>query len=318
MEGNGLIWLIDTDIGDDIDDAIALQYLCNAGMNIAAVCTVYRNSLMRAKLARRLLALSDRGDIPVYAGIDQPFVNKVTQDPKRWLSEEEYAKLGPDSDWLPHYLPGTEGERVEDADAVDAIIRYAEEYERRLCVLAIGPLTNLAMAIRKKPPIRGGIREIMLMGGTLEDIAEWNFKLDPEAAHIVLNSKIPVRMVGCDITWKYCTLTAEEFETVKDIFEKQYPFICRMLQKWTRQPLYVGKNPCLHDVIPAADIIEGDILRFEKKNVRLGLSGDERAKVLVEEGDGPTVQVAVSADRQKFMDSFFRYIKKGAHIEIDK
>lgn len=304
-------WLIDTDIGDDIDDAYALNYAVNAGLNIVGVTTVFRNSFMRAKLAKHLLNLCKAKKIPVFVGIDEPIIESVTsfQKPEKWLSQKEIEKTK--GKWLPHYMPQADKSKVEKLHAVDAIIKYADKYKDNLSIIAMGPLTNLAIAIRKAPEVCKNIKEIIIMGGNVaEDIAEWNFRLDPEAAYIVLHSGISVKLIGSDITWKICIFSQEDLMDLKTKTEEKHRFLNLMQEKWQNQPIYKGKLPCMHDSLPVAAAIEHDVVKFQKMFVRVGLSGNERAKVITEiESTKQNTQIwsAVKADKEKFWNSFKKY-----------
>lgn len=305
-------WFIDTDIGDDIDDAIALLYACNARLNIVGVSTVYRCSMMRAKLAKHILSLCGCGNIPVYAGIDKAIIQDGSklQISEKWLPQSEIEQVK-NPEWLPHYFPEIENAKVEKSHAVDAIIENAKKHRDILSIMAIGPLTNIAFAIRKAPEICSYISEIILMGGNFNDVAEWNFKLDPESAYIVINSGINIKIIGSDITWECCTFSQKDFLDFKYKIENKYDFINKMLTKWQEQPLYKGKTPCMHDSLPVAAIIEPDIVSFKSKNIKLGLSGNERAKIIINKKESErqaTVLAAISADKERFWNSFNKNI----------
>ena len=140
--------IIDTDPGEDIDDLLALLFaLRRPELDIRAITTVTLPTARRVRLVKRLLRYLDRTDIPVAAGMDLPL---------RTLSE---AELRAQSDFSRTMNHGAfaEPEDPRDApgplDAIDLIIRTVEAHSGEIALACIGPLTNIACALRKKPAI---------------------------------------------------------------------------------------------------------------------------------------------------------------------
>src|SRR5690554_5986232 len=132
--------IIDTDIGDDIDDAYAIAFALNRKeFDILGITTVYRNSLQRAKIVSALLDAYDRKDISVYPGEDYPLKNE--------MHIEDFMTLLPDGrPNIPHYFEELNQYDVSDLNAVDFILQQAEKYPNQITIVAIGPYTNLALA----------------------------------------------------------------------------------------------------------------------------------------------------------------------------
>ena len=130
-------YIIDTDIGDDIDDAFALHLAMHSNLNLVAVTTVYRNAFDRARLAKRLIALYGK-DIPVYFGYGST-LDGLNESFKlcQWTKELESDCYAPDN--------------KNPEEAVDLILDCARKYGKDFILLAIGPLTNVARAIQKDP-----------------------------------------------------------------------------------------------------------------------------------------------------------------------
>ena len=156
--------ILDTDIGDDIDDAFALSIALNEpNCELLGVTTVFRNAYKRAKMASYLIKTFNQ-NIKVYAGCDVPLIANVSD----LLSSEIKAKEKLDETGkylLPQYLPVMDQGVVEEKHAVDFIIEMAHKCPHELVVVGIGPLTNIALAIRKDPEITKLIKEIRIMGG---------------------------------------------------------------------------------------------------------------------------------------------------------
>ena len=188
--------ILDTDIGDDIDDAFALSILLNEkNADLLGVTTVFRNSYKRAKMASYLIKTFGK-DVKVYAGCDEPLIAKVETLLSPEIKEKE--KLDENGKYLiPQYSNEMDEGVVEKQHAVDFIIEQVHKYPNEITLVGIGPLTNIALAIRKDPSICSLLKEIRIMGGdpTNVNCKEWNIFCDPEAARIVYEA---ARMDGAN------------------------------------------------------------------------------------------------------------------------
>ena len=298
--------LIDTDVGDDIDDAFALTLAANAGLDILGVTTVFRNARQRAQMAKLLLRLCGREEIPVRAGTDLPLVQRVEflRPPEAYAKEEAKGYYT-----LPQYLPEMEKESVSSEHAVDFIIRAARENPGKLTVLLIGPMTNLALAIRKAPDIVRDIKELRFIGGNFSvEFPEWNIACDPEAARIVLTSGIPAYAIGIDVTMR-CPLSDEQLATLRSIRHGTNSLLCRMMEKWFLH--YQFDRPVMHDPLLIAHLLALEMVTFERKRVFVGLEGEKRQKVYLEmEPSLLNAEISVATDvcPEIFFEVFNRYI----------
>lgn len=197
--------ILDTDIGTDVDDAIALAFAAAAPeLELVGVTTVHADAPLRARIARRILALAGRSSVPVVAGASMPL----------------RMPLPPNFTWMPR-LRGHEGlgilsadERVPTADlhanaddAAEFIIRAAAARRGELTLVAIGALTNIARALQLEPQLSDWISDLILMGGTVyaerfpfPPMLETNLNADPEASRIVFASGIPLTIVPMEVT----------------------------------------------------------------------------------------------------------------------
>ena len=206
--------ILDTDIGDDIDDSFALLLLLESHkFNCLGVTTVFRNSLKRAKMAKQLIR-SLGYDIKVYRGIDNPLKQNIDHLISKEIKEKE--KYDEDGKYIfPQYDKSMENEKVEDENAVDFIIRMIHLYPHEVTLIPIGPLTNIASAIKKDPTIVPLIKEIRLMGAGLNlNFVERNIFCDPDAAKIVFSSNInKIVAVTINVT-SLTSLTEEEVNSL--------------------------------------------------------------------------------------------------------
>lgn len=248
--------IIDTDIGDDIDDALAIAFaLESPELNIIGITTVYKNVIARAKLAVNMLQKAGRGDIPVYAGIGRPIIDKVdlNEIPCQY-SEEKDGSVGGF---------GT--------NAIDFIIDTVMESEGDITLVPIGPLTNIAIAILKEPELRGKVKEIVMMGGSYYNhLTEWNMKCDPEAARIVFDSGIPIKAVGLDVTVK-CILSEDNVNWLLTNHNKSATYLPELIARWrieTDGPI------TLHDPLAICAIFHENILEMQQDEIVVETQGE--------------------------------------------
>jgi purine nucleosidase len=174
-----------------------LLALASPEVELAAVGVTGGNCSMNdgVRNALSVLALGGRPDLPVCPGVALPLIRPPFTAPEthgdRGLG---YARL-PDS-------PAS----ASSEHAVDLIIREIMAAPGEVTLIAIAPLTNVALAIRKEPQIVQAVRQVIIMGGALRcdgnttSLAEFNFFVDPHAAHIVLHSGMPITLLPWDVT----------------------------------------------------------------------------------------------------------------------
>ncbi|MFN8464751.1 MAG: nucleoside hydrolase [Caldilineaceae bacterium] len=197
--------IFDTDIGSDVDDAMALALLAaSPAVHVVGVTTVHADAPLRARIARKVLALAGRTDIPVIPGASLPL----------------HLPLPEKFHWNPH-LRGHEGkgilndeERRATADlyatADDAarfLIATAAAYKGELCVVAVGSLTNLGRALQIEPRLAHWLRAVTIMGGVVDTqrftwppLLETNLNCDPLATELVFSSGVPITLVPMEVT----------------------------------------------------------------------------------------------------------------------
>jgi purine nucleosidase len=199
--------IIDTDAG--VDDAQALLLaLSDPTATVEAITTVTGNVHVD-KVVRNVGTVLDimNRDIPVYRGAERPLLHP-------WHPEEAYHG----SDGLGNWKDRPTTARQPEAEhAVHAILRLANTYPGELTLVALGPLTNLALAVSLDPALPLKLKRFVFMGGTISAMgntpmvtAEWNMYCDPEAAHILLQSIPKATMLSWEttvqhpFTWQQC------------------------------------------------------------------------------------------------------------------
>ncbi len=190
--------IIDTDPGQDDGVAILLALASPADLEVLGIVAVAGNvPLSRTGVnARKIVELSGRTDVPVFAGCSRPMLRPLV------TAEHVHGPTGLDG---PSFSdPASALDPRHGVDFLVDTLRAAAPGEITLC--ALGPLTNLAMALVKAPEVAGAIGEIVLMGGAYFEVgnitpaAEFNIYVDPEAADVVLGCGRPVTMLPLDVT----------------------------------------------------------------------------------------------------------------------
>lgn len=292
--------ILDTDIGDDIDDSFALLLLLESHkFNCLGVTTVFRNSLKRAKMAKQLIR-SLGYDIKVYRGIDDPLKQNIDHLISKEIKEKE--KYDEDGKYIfPQYDKSMENEKVEDENAVDFIIRMIHLYPHEVTLIPIGPLTNIASAIKKDPTIVPLIKEIRLMGAGLNlNFVEWNIFCDPDAAKIVFSSNInKIVAVTINVT-SLTSLTEEEVNSLKHNNSKAIKLVYEAMMKWFKH--YEFSSPVMHDPLTVASLIDESIINTQLCHLDVDLSKD--GYTFINDNCPNNVYVSTSLNKEKFFKLF--------------
>lgn len=248
--------LIDTDIGDDIDDALALAIaLRSPEITVRAITTVSGDTQRRAQLAAHLLHTFERDDIPIAAGLSMPLQFRYRP------SGVAQAAI------LPHHAVS---HSISPLSSPELIIQTAFAYPGRLTLVCIGPLTNIATALTLAPHLFTAIRSIVMMGGSSSvPLPDWNVRSDAKSAQIVLASGIPVTMLGLNITSR-CQLRGCDITQLHRNHSAQAQLISGLLAVWQRhRPRWHPRLPYLHDPLTIAALCKPELFRFQEMTARV-------------------------------------------------
>lgn len=236
--------VFDTDIGSDVDDALALAVLLgrSAEADLEAVVTVYGDSLLRARLAQRYARLAGRS-IRVHAG-------------------ETMTRSGRDVWWAGH--EGTlhdalDEERVESEAGVDALLRIVLEAPGEIDLIAVGPLTNIAAAIDRDPVFGPAVRGLWIMGGGFGiGRAEHNIRSDVDAARVVFAAGIPTTVAGLEVTG-LLTMGHDQLSAISDS-SALGAALQRDIHQWWEFWNQTWNVP--HDPVAVLALLEPDLFEF--------------------------------------------------------
>lgn len=253
--------ILDTDIGDDIDDALALLLLLQfEEAELLGVTTVFRNTCLRARLAKQIMRLAGREDIPVYAGYGDALACKTDKTASfvQYTSELEAEELRPDN------VDADNGE-----EAVDFLIRAAKLYGSELTILAIGPYGNVARAYQKAPKAIARCNLVLMGGCFYEQFIEYNVAMDPEACDVLLRADLPLRFIGADVTWQ-AQLNREQTQAVLALHSPDLKGYCAELVRLWKKGCWF--DPVLHDPLAAYFVLDESICEMEDVWVEVALA----------------------------------------------
>lgn len=259
--------ILDCDPGHD--DAMAIL-LAARTLNLQGITTVHGNVGLEktTRNALRILTLASIENIPVAAGMDRPLLRHLAH------ASQVHGESGLDGPTLPEPALAPSGEH-----AVDFINRIAHECDG-LHLVPVGPLTNIAVALQRFPDLAPRITQITLMGGSLTSgnvtaAAEFNIWADPEAAHIVFNSSVPIKMVGLNVTRQVAATPAIR-QQIRRLGTHTATVVADLLDFYSDRLYRLLGLPggSMHDPLAVAALAAPDILQFEPMHVTVELRGE--------------------------------------------
>ena len=264
--------IIDTDPGQD--DAVAiLLALASPELDVLGVTAVAGNVPLplTSKNARIVCELAKRPDIPVFSGCDRPLTRHLV------TAEHVHGRTGLDGPDLPDpTMP------LQDRHAVDFIIDTLRgEASGTVTLCPLGPLTNIAMALRLAPDIASRIARIVLMGGAYFDVgnitpaAEFNIYVDPEAADIVFKSGVPITVLPLDVTHK-ALVTKSRNEAFRALSSPVGIAVAQMTDFFERfdKEKYGSDGAPLHDPTVIAWLLRPQLFSGREINVEIECVSD--------------------------------------------
>ena len=296
--------IIDTDTASD--DAVALVLaLRDPRVEVLGITVVVGNVEVDKGVQNALYTAEKCGvSVPVYRGADRPLMHDFE------VAYNVHGQDGMGDIGLP-----LSGRAPESMHGVDAIIDLARAHAGEVTLVTLGPLTNLALALRKAPEIAKMFEKVVVMGGTGDHLGnatpatEFNIWVDPEAAAIVFAAGLPLVMVGWDISRKYATFFEEDVAALSDVsplgkycmdIQRQLTIFCEEVTKLDS----VFDQP---DPITMAIAIEPDIAtEVIHAHVAVETTGELTKGMTVVDrlgatGNAPNTHVVLAADRDRFL-----------------
>lgn len=306
--------IIDTDMAPD--DWVAILYLGKRkDVEIKAITisgTGEVHGKKGAKNCLRLLKMINRDNIPVAFGISKPlrYSHHFPKTMRFAVDRRLFIKF-PKSKKEPKAL-----------NAIDLFKeKILNSHHKKIAILALGPLTNVANLIKQYPKVKKNISKIYIMGGAVDvpgniahvsrridnPYAEWNIYCDPHAANIVFQSEIPIFLVPLDATNK--VPIGKGF--IKRINKHQDNMICKFIGKIIKRlgSRLEERNIAFWDLIAAICVNAEEIARVETRMLRvIDKEGIESGRIIEDKDKGKQVQVCKQIDKKKYNTKFFQTI----------
>jgi purine nucleosidase len=290
--------IIDTDIGDDIDDAFAIALaLRSPELEILGIATEFGDTGERAKIVDRMLGEVGRPELPVAVGVTTVVNNAEVGS--FLLNQRPYGEGGQFS-------------RVSHPDAIEFILQQIRRYPDSVTLVAIGPLFNVGELIDKSPETFRKLKRVVMMGGSIEPIkadygntptfgpiAEWNVKNAIPAAQKLFLSGVPLYVMPLDSTLH---LRLDEVKR-NLIFAQGTPLtdaLTLLYHQWSNAG---GVTPVLFDPMTIAYIASADLCPTQPMHIRV----DDEGFTRVEPGK-PNAQVCLHSDPDAFMHFYLKRV----------
>jgi purine nucleosidase len=260
--------IIDTDPG--LDDAVAILLALAAAeeLEVLGLVAVAGNLPLAQteRNARRVCELAGRPDVPVYAGCPRPLMRSLA------TAEAVHAETSRDRLLLPE--PTIPLRAEHGVDFLINTLRRAEPGTVTVC--ALGPLTNVAMALVKAPEIAARVREVVVMGGACFEVgnvtpaAEFNIHVDPHAAAIVFDSGIPITVIPLDVTHQLLS-TQPRLEALRALGNRCGPAVAELLTTFekNRRAKSGSRRRALHDPSVIAYLLRPSLYEGREVNVAI-------------------------------------------------
>ena len=293
--------IIDTDIGDDIDDAFALALaLRSPELRIVGVTTTFGNTELRARLLDRYLAAVGRSDIPVAAGPATKNDNVFTQ--------AAYARQAVER---------------KHGDGADFILDQVRRHPGEITLIAIGPLFTVQSAIERDPATFRKLKRVVLMGGSVyrgygvdnngkpkPPEPEWNIDRNPAGARSLLSAGVPVFMMPLDST--QVRLETKDRELIFSHGSPLTDQVTLLYHQWMAGSEWHSQTPTLFDPVAVAYSFRPDLCPAKPIHI------DVDDKGLTKPGEGePNVQVCLESDEKGFLELLLERLDgeqgKGSH-----
>ena len=305
-------FLIDTDTASD--DAVALvMALRHPDARVEAITVVAGNVPVDQGVQNALYTVElCGGGVPVYRGADAPLERPL-----------ETAQFVHGHDGLGDIGLPLAGRPPAEGDAVDVLIETINRYAGEITLVSLGPLTNLALALRKDPSIAGKVSAYVMMGGTgqgpgnVTPVAEYNVWADPEAAHVVFASGLPITMVGWDVSIAYAVMTPADVEAVRKAGTELAAFCMDIQGHVTHFSTSIGLAGFdLPDPIAMAVALDPSMATLTR---RLFVAVETtsplcRGQTVVDlfhiTGETPNADVVLEASREQFLDVLHRAVQR--------
>ena len=273
--------ILDTDLGDDVDDAFALaQAVLHPGIDLVGVTACYGDTGFRARLATAVLDSLGAMDTPVLAGPETRFTDGSAVSTQMQSGEgfgrESSEPLG---------------------DAVDFLLEAVMAEPGKITVCAVGPLTNIATAMAREPGFAAALKRLVIMGGSVpqgEEDQDYNFYCDPGAAVAVVNSEARIRLGPLQVT-REARFEQEHRSRVLETGSALARLLMAMFDQYVERRSRTGTP--LYDPVTLGTVYDESFVKMRRRPLRaVRFEGSVRL-----ENGGGEVEVMEEVDGEGFI-----------------
>ena len=295
--------IIDTDPG--IDDAAALSVALNHPyFDVRMISTVNGNVDIDKTTANALkLKAFFNSDVPVHKGASKPLLSPIKG------ASHVHGENGMDG----YDFPAISNDHLSSSHAIEAMRDTLINAEKPITIIALGPLTNLALLLNTYPETKQYIKDIILMGGStgrgnVTPLAEFNFHCDPEAAHIVFNSGLSIMMIGLDLA-RQSLLTHDFLATFENLNDTS-AMLFQIFQHYREEDFDKGLK--LYDVFTMLYLLEPTSYEVKEANVQIELQGSltRGASVVDFKSTRPNCNVVMASLNDNYKNVFLEALRE--------
>lgn len=317
--------ILDTDVGTDTDDALALALAAACpDIHLVGVTTTHADAPLRARIARHLLCLAGRGETPVVAGASRPLTTPLP-DPFHWhprlWGHEGVGLLSPQD------LTPTRAVDL-DATADDAarfIVELVAASPGDISLVAIGPLTNIARALRLEPRLSDWARDLTLMGGMVDvrrtpwpPVLETNLNADPGAAEIVFASGLPVTVVPFEVTTRVF-LSPEQRASMRAWKQPLAGALVTLMEEMLARfadfsrdmnlpgDIFQGERTYMHDPLAVYASVASNLIAVHDAHIQLEVH-DRVLRTIAYPGRAPNMRLCIDVDAPRFVEHWLSQV----------
>lgn len=293
--------IIDTDPG--IDDAAAISLALNhPEIDVQMITTVSGNVGIESTTANALKLKSFFGsDVPVHRGASRPLINDV------YDAKQVHGDSGMDG----YDFPEVSLNDLSSNNAIEAMKHTIYNSKSPITLIALGPLTNIALLLSTYPETKDYLKEIILMGGSagrgnVTPLAEFNIFCDPEAAHVVFNSGLPLTMIGLDLA-RQSRFSHDFANNLKNLNQTGH-MLYHLFQNYKTEDIDQGLN--LYDVFTILYLVAPDSYETLEAMVQVELDGKytKGATVVDFNSKFPNCSVVLSSKDKSYNDQFMNIL----------
>ena len=281
--------IIDTDIGDDVDDAFAIALAVKSPeLQVLGISTAFGETEVRAQIVDRFLKEAERSDIPVLAG---------KETGKRPMSQRAYAA-------------GGNAAKISHGDAADFLLAQIRKHPGEITLIAIGPLMNVGEAIDRDPTTFRQLKRVVIMGGCVRrgygdygynehvpPMPEWNILNDVKSAQKLFASGVPLFVMPLDST----QLKLDEVKRAF-LFTRGTPLTDQLTILYH---LWAQETPTLFDPMALAFVVKPELCPVTPLHIQVDEKGNTR-----EEPSTPNAQVCLNSNPEDFFQFYLQRVGK--------